>query len=318
MTCAGWSAWSCQCRCGSPLSFKNAPFCFGISKFFWPNPWTFQNGILSCWTCKSKACLRRTQMDIGHETYMPNLAAEWAPQNGQKVFSAFFLGLGRSPREPVSSMTNCNILTKTINQGYETEGATDKPAKDNPFSLLSTTFKCRIDPRKLSGWKGQKLDNEPMRTGEGLPAILVPGATGNLRVHFQNACPWLQTTSSQYNGIKWHENAPKCCAPQKIFQSEVAKSQWIMRERVGVFSCLQHKRAAPDIQNTNIPGQMLGLLDLYAGLRAHFGASKPGSKQSEMLKIWDKRQTFEGPGDKPWQADKISAWFLCYLGHLME
>ena len=185
---------------------------------------------------------------------MPNLAAGWGPQNGQKVFSAFFLGLGRSPREPVSSMTNCNILTKTINQGYETEGATDKPAKDNPFSLLSTTFKCRIDPWKLSGWKGQKLDNESMRTGEGLPAILVPGATGNLRVHFQNACPCLQTTSSQYNGIKWHENAPKCCAPQKIFQSEVAKSQWIMRERVGVFSCLQHKRVAPDIQNTNIPG----------------------------------------------------------------
>ena len=39
----------------------------------------------------------------------------------------------------MSSMTNCNILTKTINQGCETEGATDKPAKDNPFSRLSTT-----------------------------------------------------------------------------------------------------------------------------------------------------------------------------------
>lgn len=44
---------------------------------------------------------------------------------------------------------------------------------------------------------------------------------------------------------------------------------------------------------------MLGLLDLYAGLRAHFGASKPGSKQSEMLKIWDKDKRLKGLAINP-------------------
>lgn len=122
---------------------------------------------------------------------------------------------------------------------------------------------------------------------------------------FSKCLSLVQTTSSQYNGIKWHEHAPKWCAPQKIFQSEVAKSQWMNElECFHVFSTnVWHLPFKTPTFRANVGA--FGFIICWIYYMPVWNAKNLRQK-TNVWRAW--RFT-------PCQADQISAGFLCCLGN---